>query len=546
MRKHTTFATLAAAVTVALLAACSNDDNKPTTSPQKDPLAGQPITITASHGVPAGDEADTRLGYTDNGTSKISPIWHKNAPITYTEAFRLYRSGPGEAFTLAGGGGTTNGTFTGTLPTGFGDYYVFYPAHRGDLTSYNDSRFDMTGQVQKGDGSTANIDASTAHLRDYHYMTQNITGNTPPNSITLEHRVAILRVAVTLPTGTTPRTLKLITPLEDLVISQKVDGTWPTKGKEQTLTLKNLAGNGVPDYNTFTTYMAILPTTIADGGYQIEIAANNGTDDIIYYYTLGTPGEQKEFSAGQVYNIVLSTTSGNTLSLKNEQWESATVQAKRLLGLGTEDRPYLINTAADFKCFFNNLRYCVNTANTGVHYKLVNGIHLDNLTGWAYKEFYGQFDGNNQTITGAITWSSSSESSLVGIFHTVNSGSTVSNLTANYNLTLSGDPENPEELGAQAAGAICGWNLGEIINCHNSKTISGRTSFAGGICGENYGTITQCTNQGNITISATKYTFRYAGGIVGKNCGVIRGCTNNGDITSDNSTESGINHTPYV
>ncbi len=519
MRKHTTLATLAAAATVALLTACSsNDDINNTPLPIEEPQVGEFITITAAYGEPDDEQQpETRLTHIDNGTSGMAIAWKASNLPDFEEAFMLFKDGTGEKFTLQSGGGTTTGTFGGTTPSHTSDetYHAFYPASKASATSWEDCTFNVEGQVQAGV-------SSTNHLTGFHYMTMNATQSTPPATVVFEHQVSILKVGVTLPTGTTPRSLTLRTPLEEIVtVRQAKDGTNISTATEQILTLKAQDGTGNPDYSTFTAYMAILPTTISDGGYQIEIAAKNGDNkDITYYYTVDTPANTgRVFTAGKMYTITL-TTEGSTpnLSIKDLVWNDATLQANRLLGLGTAARPYLISTGADLKCFFDrtdsdsNPVYCAKSTNnsTNAIYLLEHDIELATNSRTS-QYFYGKFDGGGNTIHGKVPQTN-------GFIIQISSASAVSNLTVKFPITNN-----------STAGGICNNNYGTITNCFNQGNITGGV-FVGGISGYNSGTITGCSNTGEISGNAGSLEH-CTGGICGRNLLTIAGCSNTARIS---------------
>lgn len=214
-------------------------------------------------------------------------------------------------------------------------------------------------------------------------------------------------------------------------------------------------------------------------------------------------------------------------------------------GSGTEEEPYLIETADDLK----SLAEAVNDGETfeGMYFSLEDDIDLEcneeepwtpigkNADGdYPYVKtgpmFKGIFDGNNNTISGIYVNESSNSAGLFGVL----GGKAVIK-----NLTVEGTV-----IGTNYVGGICGNAYGSnkilIENCINNCSVSGGESYlscVGGITG--YATNTQinnCVNNGNIENS--KHS---TGGI----CGVLNAssadsCFNRGNVKSSNYYTGGI------
>jgi hypothetical protein len=156
-----------------------------------------------------------------------------------------------------------------------------------------------------------------------------------------------------------------------------------------------------------------------------------------------------------------------------------------LSGEGTEESPYLINTADDLKKFAT---FVNNGIITTQYVKLENDIDCSTLTGFvpigSNTPFIGTFEGNNKTISG-LTYISESADDIVGLFAVV--GTEGGPTGSIYNLVLED----------------CSFG-GGYIN--------------GGIVGlMNSGTIQICKVTGNSTISAAVGANNVAGAIVGSN-----------------------------
>ena len=115
------------------------------------------------------------------------------------------------------------------------------------------------------------------------------------------------------------------------------------------------------------------------------------------------------------------------------QWGSV-VCAQSLSGSGTEEDPYLINSAADWSTFVSNIANIESPCDyNGKFVKLTKNISIENVyyDGNGGYTFNGTFDGDGHTIKVTNTFSFS-------LFDKV-TGGTIKNLrvTGSYNSTLS-------------------------------------------------------------------------------------------------------------
>lgn len=126
--------------------------------------------------------------------------------------------------------------------------------------------------------------------------------------------------------------------------------------------------------------------------------------------------------------------------------------------------------------------------------------------GIGVNHFYGEFDGNNHTIRGALA-NNYYESGIFGRITTA----TIKNLVAESG-TISGD----------IAGGIVGFSQSSTItNCINSNTVIGN-QYSGGIVGQSLSSIlTNCYNKGKVSINENdmEYVDSYVGGIIGFSSG---------------------------
>ena len=207
----------------------------------------------------------------------------------------------------------------------------------------------------------------------------------------------------------------------------------------------------------------------------------------------------------------------------------------QLTGSGTESDPYQISTADNLKTF----RDYVNEGHPEACAILKDDIELDSSEEWepigyvttsGYFPTYsytGTFDGNNKTISGInIT---ENTSGIVGLFSVIGTYSIFPSSQTQggkvENLKVYGSITYNNTASVNAAG-ICGFNIGEIVNCENHISISGTLS-AGGICYQNYGVIKDCAN------SAAISSVGFSGGICCHNGGEIEKCYNEEAISAE-------------
>ena len=88
-----------------------------------------------------------------------------------------------------------------------------------------------------------------------------------------------------------------------------------------------------------------------------------------------------------------------------------------------------------------------------------------------------------------------------------------------------------EVTGKSQVAGVCGYNLGNIINCFNTATVSGEVNV-GGVCGINGAIIKNCYNTGKVSGTTS------VGGVCGDNNsqGAITNCYNTALISGDTSS----------
>jgi len=199
-------------------------------------------------------------------------------------------------------------------------------------------------------------------------------------------------------------------------------------------------------------------------------------------------------------------------------------------GTGTSTNPYLISNATQLG--FVNTGAC---ASNSIYFQQINNIDLGGaaLTAWTSVNLTGQYNGNGYSITGLYQTLASGSG---GVFGTLNSGGSISNLTvANVNLSASGNVT----MGA-LVGTIAG---GTVTNCQSSGSIS-LTALAatGGLIGYISGasTVSYASSSVNISIndsSGTTTSYGVQGSAVGGLLGAAATSTATANIS--NSSASG-------
>lgn len=205
-------------------------------------------------------------------------------------------------------------------------------------------------------------------------------------------------------------------------------------------------------------------------------------------------------------------------------------------GSGTEDYPFIITNAEQFKRI---------SSNTSAHYLLVQDIDFQGSALSPFKNFTGVLDGNyclisNFTISSAEEWGLFSKNSgTIRNLHIENAGSSTSRGSfGEGGLEYYTDFYDLNSIQSSKAGVICGENTGTIENCYlinvfvrniisnpdefiTNETISLRT---GAVTGVNSGVIKNCmVSNSNILGSFVSEgdknednIFVYTGGLIGE------------------------------
>jgi len=192
--------------------------------------------------------------------------------------------------------------------------------------------------------------------------------------------------------------------------------------------------------------------------------------------------------------------------------------------LGTEATPILITTPTEL----NNVRNNLGSATQMKYFKLMNDIDLSSYgnawvpIGTNTNYFYGNFDGNNHTISNLRCVSYGYYHGLFGI---TGAGSVIRNLVLASTCYVLGDTET---------GSITGRNNGTVQNCSSAASVYiGRAEAGGGLVGFNTGTIIGSSFSGSVSRSGSDVGSNKLGGIAGNNASgsIITNCSSSGMIT---------------
>ncbi|MBO7320710.1 MAG: hypothetical protein J6U80_02145, partial [Bacteroidales bacterium] len=303
-------------------------------------------------------------------------------------------------------------------------------------------------------------------------------------------------------------------------------------------------------------------------GDIIEINANNSREEI---YMFVNPA-----SGNHTVDFIVKTTGGNykgqlnvTKDIEPGKYYRANVDVSELntystvnppipvmpnKGSGTEQYPFLIETTAHLRWFFEYYT-------PYEFYQLESDFLIESTkdapwllgvgTG-VIPPFSGILNGNGKTIYGTIY---AGDSNPVCGFVGINQG-VIRNLNVSAKIVGSGAVTSLLGYNASGIGAVAGLNYGVLENCSSNGSVSAEEGAVvssmsnvivgvGGVAGANLGgNIINCSNSASVTgvdIYNCSGPWTSAAGIVGVTIGgQIGDCTNDGDIVSGktNSGES--------
>ncbi len=549
---------LATGVLATVFTGCNNENEELGTGGS---IAGKHLTITATQEKPV-----TRLSYSDDQDG-FYVAWNEN------DAFMLFKDGKGEKFTLTDSGGTNEGTFEGTDPSGSGDYHAIYPAAKAGNT-WNETVLDIRGQVQVGQDSKD-------HLSNYDFLTGTLTNQV----VSFDRLISVLKFYIELPDNVYPKTLILETNSDEgFCVSKKADGTPVSYSNQLAMQIAKNQTGADADFSEFFAYIAVFENTVPVGKeLGIKIIAVDGT---IYRYTGTVSGAEFKYTPGYIYYTTLGISGGKELTTDGCDTFNSTVAKETITNLGTTwahgsgvaGDPYLIESANDLRRMVLMVNDATDPDTRKAHFRLMTDIKIKATwtgigTGTAY--FKGVFDGNGHIISGNY---------ITEAFFTRVEGVDADNPAVIKNLTITNDYRVQATSGVTGIvigmsknhlacsncivtgsiklendaapiknlQAVVGTILGQVSvpqgtdantsikNCVSNSNINlsiNHTNnfggYIGGICGKSSKgiLIENCVSYGNINLSiANTYTTLMVGGIIGEGSSNVS-CTNYGNIT---------------
>lgn len=228
-----------------------------------------------------------------------------------------------------------------------------------------------------------------------------------------------------------------------------------------------------------------------------------------------------------------------------------------LAGEGTEDKPYLVTSAADWNALASYMALTNNSLEEK-HVAIDNDIDFNQetfspLAGDGVTYLNGSLDGRGHTVSGIKL---NATTTFAGAIGTVGTTGVVKNLTlageisstpgsvGGFTGRLYGKLENcVNAINVTTAKSIAGGfaatffseaSLTDCVNRGNISALSNVGGFAGTFDKASNVIMTKCTNEGTITGNTTK---AYAGGLVGTAYpSIITECKNTGNVTVVNKT----------
>lgn len=253
---------------------------------------------------------------------------------------------------------------------------------------------------------------------------------------------------------------------------------------------------------------------------------------------------------------------------KGEQsalWDGSVSES--LTGSGTEENPFLIQSAADlaylsnavkdgneFKGQYLRLTADIRFNDTTKQYWILNAVQFRPIGGTSREDgnpmrFSGTFEGDGHTISGLYIDTPTER--LAGLFGFINWGkvtnlkimdsfirgySGVGSILGNDNgATITNCYSDATVIGVSGVGGIAG-NANTIKDCENHGAVHG-SSTVGGVCG--YGTVENCINGENATVIGASSVGGVAGG------GSFTNCQNYGTVIGYREDVGGIGGSAY-
>ena len=461
------------------------------------------ITITAS----LPDELVTKVKF-DAAESVIKPSWEQ------TDVIRIIsETGKSEIYGIKEINGKT-ATFEGNELEGT-SFTAIYPGNYETAEALGNRSY--TGQVQKGNGSTAHLQLNAM-----------ATGLSDISNISFADAGAKLNGAVKLyvkmPEYVTSPTEVSLSAASDIFLT---DNAGSAKSSSLGLSLENV---DISADHIFTAYLMSSWT---------EASIETGTELTLTVKAEGV-SIKKSFTVEKSVNLAGGHL--NIIQLNAENWNTV------LEGAGTESDPYRLSATRDLLAMKAAL-----VKGQMTYFKLMNDIDMSSIENWdplnpkdpydlgivfdggghslknlkskgqVYSSFFGVLYGkcyNVKFVDAEIVSASNSGAGIIGGYiGTKNIPAIVSGVEASGTVTCNGKGQSVGGLGGNAREATienCTVNV-NVSNPMGAGSAWDKRNMAGGIAGKTIGsevTIKNCVVRGIVEITeGTSWT--YTGGIVG-------------------------------
>ena len=461
------------------------------------------ITITAS----LPDELVTKVKF-EAGESVIKPSWEQ------TDVIRIIsETGKSETYSIKEINGKT-ATFEGNELEGTG-FTAIYPGNYETAEALGNRSY--TGQVQKGNGSTAHLQLNAM-----------ATGLSDISNISFADAGAKLNGAVKLyvkmPEYVTSPTEVSLSAASDIFFT---DNAGSARSSSLGLSLENV---DISADHIFTAYLMSSWT---------EASIETGTELTLTVKAEGV-SIKKSFTVEKSVNLAGGHL--NIIQLNAENWNTV------LEGAGTESDPYRLSATRDLLAMKAAL-----VKGQMTYFKLMNDIDMSSIENWdplnpndpydlgivfdggghslknlkskgkTYSSFFGVLYGkchNVKFVDAEIVSASKSGAGIIGGYiGTGGKPAIVSEVEASGIITCNGKGQSVGGLGGNAREATienCTVNV-NVSNPMGAGSAWDKRNMAGGIAGKTIGsevTIKNCVVRGIVEITeGTSWT--YTGGIVG-------------------------------
>ena len=461
------------------------------------------ITITAS----LPDELVTKVKF-EAGESVIKPSWEQ------TDVIRIIsETGKSETYSIKEINGKT-ATFEGNELEGT-SFTAIYPGNYETAEALGNRSY--TGQVQKGNGSTAHLQLNAM-----------ATGLSDISNISFADAGAKLNGAVKLyvqmPEYVTSPTEVSLSAASEIFFT---DNAGSAKSSSLGLSLENV---DISADHIFTAYLMSSWT---------EASIETGTELTLTVKAEGV-SIKKSFTVEKSVNLAGGHL--NIIQLNAENWNTV------LEGAGTESDPYRLSATRDLLAMKAAL-----VKGQMTYFKLMNDIDMSSIENWdplnpndpydlgivfdggghslknlkskgqVYSSFFGVLYGkcyNVKFVDAEIVSASNSGAGIIGGYiGTKNIPAIVSGVEASGTVTCNGKGQSVGGLGGNAREATienCTVNV-NVSNPMGAGSAWENRNMAGGIAGKTIGsevTIKNCVVRGIVEITeGTSWT--YTGGIVG-------------------------------